>query len=121
MSEADRSDLQYARDRWRRTREISQLHRRRLRNLGSVFGPAVRVAAEEHLEDLIESAEDVVDYYERVVEGLHAERSKLREEVVTFQTASALHRVDLAQARAEVDRLLATAVPAQGEGVEDAL
>ena len=103
MSEADRSDLQYARDRWRRTREDSQLHRQRLRDMGSLvseFGPAVSAAAERHLEELLWSAEAAVRYYERAVEALH---------------------IDLAQARAEVDRLLAIAVSAKGEGVEDAL
>ena len=101
MSEADRSDLQYARDRWRRTREDSYLHRRSLLvEMGSVFGPAIRLAVEEHMKGLIESAEGVVRYYERAIEALEMERSELR---------------------AEVDRLLATAVPAQGKGVEDAL
>lgn len=69
-------------------------------SLVSEFGPAVSAAAERHLEELLWSAEAAVRYYERAVEALH---------------------IDLAQARAEVDRLLAIAVSAKGEGVEDAL
>lgn len=61
-------------------------HGWRLRALEPVFGPAVRAAAEEHLERLTESSSEAVFHYERVIEAVDGERSDLRAEIVHLRS-----------------------------------
>lgn len=57
-------------------------HSGRLRALEEVFGPAVRAAAEEHLENLTESSGEAIYSLERVVALVDVDRQVLREELV---------------------------------------
>lgn len=74
-------------------------HVRRLRALEDVFGPAVRAAAEEHLETLTESSSEAIYFLERLVTlgdltrtGLLARVERLEAMVRTFEFE--LDRVD---------------------------
>lgn len=72
-------------------------HARRLQSLEDVFGPAVRAAAEEHLERFTESSGEAVFSLERVVALGDEDREQVREELAHV-------RALLTNAEAEVER-----------------
>lgn len=83
----DADSLEQARRHKTRHEDGSRKHGWRLRALEPVFGPAVRAAAEEHLEESTENAGEAFYHYERAIELLTVEASELRAEVVHLRSS----------------------------------
>lgn len=73
-------------------------HSQRLRSLEQVFGPAVRAAAEEHLENLTESYSEAVYHLEEAIDRTEAERARLIEEIAHVRAVLTNTLADLGRA-----------------------
>lgn len=80
-------------------RRAGRAHGEKLRGLEVVFGPAVRAAAEQHLEELTESSSEAIYFLEKALELSRQDRASLREELVHV-------RAVLTNTLAELDRAL---------------